>query len=175
MAGCDYMLLWIAIIMRPSRNPTLWAVVLSRRTILLGVVTYVFYEWPLWLRNLVLSDEGRVVYAYPSIDINPASFVMQELIILGFCLLLSVIWRQWAAYLVLAQSDDPADHDGYIAVLTDPQAAISFREIFARWLSCSGLLALAFAGLTAFYWDLVGNIMTNDICFRRFSFICCGG
>jgi hypothetical protein len=152
-------LLWIAILMTPARNLTFWRVLRSRKTIELGVATYLFYEWPLWLRNFALNDDGRVVYAYPNVDIYAPSFVMQECIILTFCMLLGVIWRQWSVYLLRVRQDDPvgSNVNDHIGVLTDAAAATSFREVFLRWVSCSVLLALAFAGLTAFYWDLVGK------------------
>jgi|GEM_PF-3419570 len=152
-------LLWIAIIMTPDPKLSFAQILLSRKTLELGVVTYIFYEWPLWLRNFVLTSEGRVVYGYPNIDIHVASFVTQEGIVFGFCVLLAIIWRQWSIYLVHNQHDDPTGKPGpeHLAVLTDPSAATSFAEVFVRWAECSTVLALGFIGLTTFYWNLVGK------------------
>lgn len=152
-------LMWIVIILRPEEDLSFLQVLLSRKTLQLGFVAYVFYAWPLWLRNFVLGDHGRVVFAYPNVDIHKASFIAQEVVVLGFCLLLAVIWRQWAVYLLRVRQDDPAQNDvpQCVAMLTDPEAARSFADVFFRWMFCSAVLALGFIGLTAFYWNLVGK------------------
>lgn len=152
-------LLWIAILMAPHEDMRFTVILFDAKTLALCLVTYLFYEWPLWLRNFVLSDEGRVIYGYPNVDIHVGSFVMQEFVIFGFCLLLAVIWRQWTLYLEYVQEDDPAEEEGesHLELLTNPKAAASFAEVFSRWTSCSFVLALGFVGLTAFYWNLVGK------------------
>lgn len=152
-------LLWIAVLMAPHDAVRFKRILFDHKTHVLAIITYLFYEWPLWLRNFVLTDEGRVVYGYPNFDIHVGSFVMQELVIFGFCLILAVIWRQWAIYREIVRDDDPEGHEGekHLELLTDPEAARSFADVFTRWTVCSFLLALAFIGLTAFYWNLVGK------------------
>lgn len=153
-------LCWIAIVLKPSRDLGFWRVIRSRKTIELGVATYLFYEWPLWLRNFTLSNEQRVIFAYSNHDIHWGSFIAQEIIVCGFCVLLAVIWRQWFAYLLRVRHDDPAEQDteAHFAVITSSTAAASFANVFFEWAACSALLALGFVGFTAFFWDLVAKL-----------------
>jgi hypothetical protein len=44
---------------------------------LFGCLLYLFYEWPLWLRNFILNQTGRTVFAYPNFDIDKCSFAYQ--------------------------------------------------------------------------------------------------
>ena len=50
---------------------------------------YVLYEWPLWARNFIFASHGRTLYAYTNFDIHPGSFIVQEMVIFGFCQLLA--------------------------------------------------------------------------------------
>jgi hypothetical protein len=121
-----------------------------------GVTIYVFYEWPLWLRNFVLSDAGRTVYAYPNFDIHPASFVMQELTILGFCVLLATLWVEWNAHQGVVASEDGAVKS-VVKTLFDETILQRLADRFVHWLLCSVLLGMGFMFFTNFFWTLVAR------------------
>lgn len=150
---------WMIILIAPPTTVPLRHLVFNFPTVYLIVLTYVAYEWPLWMRNFVLSDEGRVIYAFPNYDMHPGSFFMQEAVVFGFCAQLTIVWRQWLAYLRQVQVDDPASEvdRNHLSLLTDSAAAASFREVFFRWVVASLILLLGFSGLTALYWELVAR------------------
>jgi hypothetical protein len=72
---------WLVVVFRPRHSGVR---MIRSSWLLAGLLVYVLYEWPLWARNFILSNEGRTVYAYPNADVHFASFVAQELVILGF-------------------------------------------------------------------------------------------
>jgi hypothetical protein len=127
------------------------------KVLILGFSIYVLYEWPLWMRNIVLSSEGRTVFAYPNIDIHPASFVTQELVIIGFCFLLAALWYQWANSLRyrIAKLKVPAGNA--LKAALDPKRLEHFSESFVHWQICSITLALGFLFFTNFFWTLVAR------------------
>jgi hypothetical protein len=150
---------WMALLVAPPGVLRLRRLVFSWKTLQLAVLTYVFYEWPLWARN-ALGGEGRVVYAFPNWDLDRGSFAMQEVIVAGFCFLLSVVWRQWFEYLKVVWRRDLSFHGGHDhgAVLLDHRTASSFAETFSRWAVASIVVTFGFIWLTALYWHLVGHL-----------------
>ena len=152
-------LLWIGILFPPSESLRFRLVIWRRDTLCLAALLWVFYEWPLWLRNFGLhKEEGRFVYAYPNWDINPASFVTQEIVVAVFCLLMAVVWRQWTAhYDAVRRSLRRTAGEPEIDLLTDERSS-ALDEAFRHWVYCSIICALGFIGFTAFFWDLVAQL-----------------
>lgn len=55
-----------------------WGGLRPRGVIVGGASIYLFYQWPLWIRNFLLGEEGRTVYSFANFDISPAGFFVQE-------------------------------------------------------------------------------------------------
>src|ERR1022692_2522623 len=67
------------------------------RTAAIALGIYLASKWPQYIRTFLFdtAEAGRMVVAYPNWDIDLASFIMQEMVGLGACILLAVIWKQW--------------------------------------------------------------------------------
>jgi hypothetical protein len=149
-------LTWIVLVFSPSDTLAFKRLAADRRTYLLGAAIYGFIWWPHWLRVFVWPDAGRTTYFYANPEVDPYSFVLQELIILGGCTLVAMIWRQWLGYLGETQREDPRGRtlEEYLTELTRS----SFADVFFRWVCCSVLLGLAFFGFTGFFWNIVSKL-----------------
>jgi hypothetical protein len=121
-----------------------------------GILIFVLYEWPLWMRNFVLSNDGRTVYAYPNFDIHPSSFVAQEFVIVGFCLLLSCLWFQRITYYSAVRSELKTNSSALQQTLRGDEGQ-QLREMFVQWQLESVVLALGFLFFTNFFWRLVSG------------------
>jgi len=123
----------------------------QKRQFTLASVLYIFYEWPLWMRNFVLTSRGRTVYAYPNVDIDVRSYFYQELIIFGFCLLSSILIcitvDRYSR--VKAQSKDIIDINDFLTVSS------YYSTSYRNWFINSTLLAIGFLSFTYFFWRLV--------------------
>jgi hypothetical protein len=126
-------------------------------TIALAFWLYCFKDLPQWLRNLRFNttDHGRMVFAYPNLDIDMRSFAIQELIGFLWAFLLAVLWRQWASSLdeqhVLLQSRSGEAID--LAFNTSRIRGLS--DAYVHWQVASFLLAIPFFLTTLFYWPIV--------------------
>ncbi len=119
---------------------------------------YVLYEWPLWIRNFVLSSEGRVVYAYPNFDIHPASFIAQEGQVLGFCFLVALLWLQWIAAAADVRREIRQVSPSPIVTTLDSRRMTALADEFIAWQVNSVALGLGFLFFTQFFWNLVGAL-----------------
>lgn len=116
----------------------------------LTISIYLLYEWPLWMRNFLFSGSGRKVFAYPNIDIHPASFYMQEAVILGFCALVATLWIT-----ELSRTPQLATHKNHIAITLDKRTARSLSRMLFEWQYRSVVLACGFGFFSNFFWQLV--------------------
>jgi hypothetical protein len=116
----------------------------------LTISIYILYEWPLWMRNFLFSDSGRKVFAYPNIDIHPASFFMQEAVILGFCALVATLWIT-----ELSRTPHSATRKNHIAITLDKRTARSLSRMLFEWQYRSVVLACGFGFFSNFFWQLV--------------------
>jgi hypothetical protein len=123
----------------------------------LGAIIYVFYEWPLWVRNFILGNHGRMVYAYPNYDIDPASFWCQELTVLGFAVLIAALWLQWSEQATSISREVKQEEDGPTYGVFAAQAAARLVEHYSKWTYSSVILALGFLFFTNFFWSLVAK------------------
>jgi hypothetical protein len=132
---------------RPSRRD--FATIVA-----LGAGIYVFYDWPLWLRNFWLSNQARTIYAFSNYDVDRASFIAQELTIIGFSLLLATLWWQWS------HAASPTIRRGIgtrpaLARACDVRLSADVGRAFVRWQVNSVVLAAGFLFATNFYWTIV--------------------
>src|SRR3984885_10290623 len=67
-----------------------------QRTISLGLFFYLAFNWSSWVRNFGSTqvENGRRVFSFVNRDISPASFVLQELRVLGMMILLGLLWER---------------------------------------------------------------------------------
>jgi hypothetical protein len=132
-----------------------------RKSLVLGLMIYVVYEWPLWMRN-VFTAHGRTVYGYPNIDVDKGSFIMQELVIGGFCMLLGFLWAQWTCFFNLSASASKrkqAPDDSWKAAF-DAARVNEVSLLFTHWQVASLILGAGFFFFTQFFWGIVGKL--ND-------------
>lgn len=147
---------WLITVFRPTRN---WSVIRRRKLtwVALTLLAYIVYEWPLWARNFLLSTDGRTVYAYPNADIHFASFVTQELVILGFCSLLVALWLHWGEAFKRTSAEvrrSSADSFGYVV---SSKTLDGLSKAFLSWQLSSVILAVGFLFFTNFFWELVAK------------------
>lgn len=125
----------------------------SKNLCLLTFVIYLFYEWPLWVRNFILSNDKRTVYAYPNFDIDKYSFFCQEFIILSFCFL--------AAILIFVSLDIYNTKRNIINQNSDIHKFLIISSYYSssykNWFINSLILAMGFLSFTNFFWRLVFN------------------
>ncbi len=132
------------------------------KPLLLGFLIYFLYEWPLWARN-VFKTHGRKVYAYPNFDVDQGSFLSQELVILGFSVLLGFLWAQWTSFFKIAKGKSQKDdlcYDDPVRKAFDVRAASQISLLFTHWQFASLILAAGFFFFTQFFWNIVGRL--ND-------------
>jgi hypothetical protein len=64
----------------------------------LGVLLFVDFNWATWARNSILQQSsGRTIFAYTNVDVDPWSFVLQDLRIFVLMLLIATLWMQRSA------------------------------------------------------------------------------
>jgi hypothetical protein len=124
------------------------------RTLLLGAFIYLYYEWPLWTRNLLLGSNGRTVYAYTNYDIDVWSFLTQEVTIAGFSFLIASVWVRWLDHAAFPENDLPIEPD---TTYLNPRIVFHFQREFYRWIVASFMLGLGFIYFTTFFWSLVAR------------------
>lgn len=147
---------WLITIFRPVRN---WSVIRRKKITWasLTVLTYTVYEWPLWVRNFLLSTDGRTVYAYPNADIHVASFITQEIVIFGFCSLLVALWLHWGEAFKRSATEvrrSSADSFGYVV---SSKTLDGLSKAFLSWQLSSVILAVGFLFFTNLFWELVAK------------------
>ncbi|CAN5448895.1 hypothetical protein BH09BAC1_BH09BAC1_02550 [soil metagenome] len=124
--------------------------IIGKSSIQLSLIVYIFYEWPLWLRNFVFSSSGRTIYAYPNIDIDLYSFLCQELVVFGFCLLSSVL---------IVKCFDIENQNLTIKASGTLEKYLVIASLsstaYRNWLIYSVILFLGFLSFTNFFWQLV--------------------
>ena len=145
-----YLSLGVIIFIFPSSNDLPGKRVTYPRLLTLSIFIYIFYEWPLWLRNIFFSGPGRKVFAYPNIDIHPASFFMQESIVLGFCILVATLWIKWFNIESLSSADSDKK-----SLALDIGTARSLSRMLFEWQYRSVILAAGFGFFSNFFWQLV--------------------
>ncbi len=147
---------WMVTAFRPNRD---FSAIRDRTRswLILTSMIYILYEWPLWMRNLIVYKEGRTVFAYPNLDIHIYSFLGQEGIILGFCALLSALWLQWinAFNDTTEQTRALAADSTYYVACADTLDGLS--RAFLMWQFLSVVLASGFLFFTNFFWELVAK------------------
>jgi hypothetical protein len=145
---------WLISILNPARLLSIkrWI----RPLILIALGLYVTYEWPVWMRNFVLTDEGRHIFSFANYDLSPWSFWAQELNTILYCLLLAALWLQWTAFFEHRRSQLAIELSGN--PLEAALSASSLRRLsytFLHWQACSALLAVAFVFFTGAFWEFV--------------------
>lgn len=157
---------WLVFVFRPPRSKSFRAALGDRRTWWPIALAYVIYQWPLWFRNFLMTDEKRVIYAYPNDDVHLASLIVQEFVIFGFFILLGVLWRQWMDFYdrrhrrlehVSRLNKTSKDIAGRV-LSRSMQGRVS--STFMHWIVASVILGLGFLPFTSFYWHVVSGI--ND-------------
>jgi hypothetical protein len=148
---------WLLLLLRPRVRNARRTLAKPWQILALGSTTYVFYQWPLWLRNFVFNNQGRTVYAYPNFDIDRASFFVQELVIAGFCLMLAGVWLQWAQYYAITRRSSYVRHEDPIARALDPGSLARLARLFSEWQVASVVLGCGFIFFTNFFWNLVAG------------------
>jgi hypothetical protein len=141
----------LVILLRPIRISLRKA---KAKIVIYAFGIYVFYQWPLWMRNFVLSNEGRTIFAFSNYDIHKASFFAQEAVILGFAFLLATAWWQWAQFFdgrrIELRRRMNATLEG-----AGNEASERLARTFTQWQICSAVLAGGFLFATNFYWTIV--------------------
>jgi hypothetical protein len=143
---------FIAFLLKPAAGSGAAKATRIRYNILVGCAIYMLYEWPLWARNFIFASHGRTLYAYTNYDIDPASFLMQELVIIGFCLLLARIWLQWYS---LPAARHRQGSETALAQTFNEAALSNLSDMLFRWQYMSVVLALGFGFFSNFFWRIV--------------------
>jgi len=123
----------------------------SKKVWWFSFLVYIFYEWPLWLRNFVLTVKGRTVYAYPNYDIDKYSFFCQEFIIYFFCLLATILITVSLQLYNRETNIENEENDTNKFLILSSYYTTAYRN----WFIHSTILALGFLSFTGFFWRLV--------------------
>jgi hypothetical protein len=147
---------WMLFGIKLRHNDTAAGKELGLRSILIGLLIYAFYEWPLWVRNFSqMGQKGRVVYSYPNWDVHKGSFVMQEIVIFGFAYLIACVWRRWVNELNhISREIKEAEHESFYSYRVSEPVTNSF----INWTYSSAILCLGFLFFTTFYWSLIAKV-----------------
>ena len=131
------------------------------KSLALGILVYVAYEWPLWART-IFNTRGRTVYGYPNFDIDKGSFITQEIVVLGFCVMLGVLWTQWTGFFSQRSISDEAERSAKARIrhAFDVSAVNQISLLYTHWQFASLILAGGFFFFTRFFWSIVGDM--ND-------------
>jgi hypothetical protein len=117
---------------------------------------YSFSTWPMWMRNFILATpvKGRDVFAYTNIDIDPLSFMMQQINWLILSLLLAVIWQQWSTSILILRSRLSLNGKS-------PDQGYNYKELehvsrlLLQWQASFVVLSIGFIIYTSISWDLI--------------------
>ena len=135
-----------------SRRYPTWATKLQ--VLSLGIFIYIYYEWPLWVRNFLLGTHSRTVYAYSNYDIDRSSFFVQEVMIAGFALLVATVWLRWLGFSIDQEDTAGVESSGNYLSL---ELVSTIQRAFYRWIVGSFILGLGFIYFTTFFWSLVAS------------------
>jgi hypothetical protein len=120
------------------------------------VLVYLIYQSPVWLRNSVLTSEGRKVFSFANRDIAPTSFYMQEINTLVWFALLFFVWRKWLRIYDERQRDLQQKR----AVPIDIQVIDQLTKTFVQWQVNSLVISVGFIIFTGIFWDFL--IIAHD-------------
>lgn len=126
-------------------------ILFTRKLFSFSILVYIFYEWPLWLRNFVLTNKGRTVYAYPNFDIDKYSYFCQEFIIYFFCLLATILITVSLQLYNSKIKVKTEENDTNKFLILSSYYSTAYRN----WFIHSTILALGFLSFTGFFWRLV--------------------
>lgn len=126
-----------------------------RKVLTVGLLLYIGWMSTGWLRNFVFYDEGRTVFSFVNYDIGPVSFFLQELRLLGACILISAVWWGWIVYFddVLKRLQDRDSEPTSLFELSEHAYIIT--RMFTRWQITSIVIVAAFLPWTYHYWMLI--------------------
>ncbi len=147
---------WLLLLFRHGESIQLQKRFRLRHIVVVALLVYVIYEWPLWARNFVLSNDGRTVFAYPNVDIDVGSFLIQEAVILGFCFLLALLWLDCIDRYVTLRGERPKEDDPVRSVLTG-DVSQKLSSSLHKLQFGSVVLAMGFLFFTHFFWRLVAS------------------
>ncbi len=108
---------------------------------------------PMWLRNFVIVDEGRRIYASANWDVSKVGYVCQETIYFGMNLLLCLLWTRSMLEYQLIQKALESDPSEPLAHTIDPIVLRRIGSLFLIWIIRSVVLAAGFLIFTIFYWN----------------------
>jgi hypothetical protein len=121
------------------------------------IIIFIFATGPLIVRNIIAlkSTQGRTVYAYSNLDIDPASFGCQLANFLIFSRLLAILWHQWISYSAkfLVKSNDHSCDAVKAMLNADTLDALSAE--LRRFQTAFAVLSIGFIGYTAIFWKQV--------------------
>lgn len=123
-----------------------WGGLRAKEVLAGGLGIYVFYEWPVWLRNFVLSDERRIVYSFANYDISPAGFFAQEWQTLVFSCVLAAMLSVWVRVGRMTISQEE---------IFSPMAIRTVQVALVQWQGASLLLFAGFSYFAWIFWSLV--------------------
>jgi uncharacterized membrane protein len=163
-------LLWLIFVFPPAPDRiSLRAAGTNERVLGFGTLIYAVYQWPTWVRNMLPEDPSRRVFAYPNWDIDPRSFILQELIVFVFAMLLAALWLQAADYYAekTAETERHEEERRQMSELTvgrevlkealDSKLVNDVASMFGEWQVRSIVLGLGFIFFTNFFWNLVAK------------------
>jgi len=152
---CQYACLgWLLVILAPYRSGMFHHRKDIAQFFLMTLLIYGVYEWTVWMRNFVLTNEKRLVYSFANWDICPSGFVMQEINTLIFAALLSLVWLNWLQYYNQCRGEKPPASDPYSGI-TDTQIHDNLLKTYIHWQLCSVALALGFISFTSGFWTII--------------------
>lgn len=128
-----------------------------RKAILLGVLLYAGWMFTSWIRNFVVYDEGRTIFSFVNYDIGPLSFLLQELRILGLCLMIAALWQGWTSYFTTVADQYRRDSAHEESLVSLGNNALFIAQMFNRWQLTSIALLGAFLPWTFLYWSNIVN------------------
>ena len=123
-----------------------------RKVLIVGLLLYVGWMSTGWLRNFIFYDEGRTVFSFLNYDIGHVSFFLQELRILGICLLISASWDGWMIYYrdVVEQLRGWDSETASLSRLSEHAHFIT--RMFSVWQISFIAIGAAFLPWTFHYW-----------------------
>jgi len=154
-------LCWLIFIFSPLKNKMRLFLGSLSSIIIISALIYLSYNWTVWMRNFVLTNENRIVYSFANYDISSSSFYMQELNTYIFAILLAIVWTKWIAYSKYCINEAlNSTTEKFQTSAIDNLKLEKLSKTYIHWQFSSIVLALGFIQFTSSFWDLI--IRKND-------------
>src|ERR1700733_6068937 len=97
-------------------------------------------------------EKGRRVFSFVNRDISPASFVLQELRVLGMMILLGLLWERCSEGYIRLKEELPLRSVKDLSANGLVDDVMLYRNTLQSWQTTSIILAVVFLPWSYFYW-----------------------